>query len=74
MVEMCIERGLRIDNTYFKKKRIHKYTWRRIIRAEIVASALMAYVLVSENSRSKLLDVNVLRGEAAGMSDHYLCE
>ena len=53
---------------------IHNYTWRRTIRVVIVTSAPMDYVLVPGNSRSKLLDVNVLRGEAAGMSDHYLVE
>ena len=39
-----------------------------------MTSALMDYVLMSGKSRSKLLDVNLLRGESAGMSDHYLVE
>ena len=74
MVEMCSECGMAVGNTYFKKRRVHKYTWERQIRGEIVESALMDYVLIQNKSRSRLLDVNVLRGVTGGMSDHYLVE
>ena len=74
MIYMCTECGMTIGNTMFKKRSVHKYTWERRRREEIVDRALMDYVLVSGNGRSKLLDVNVLRGESAGMSDHYLVE
>ena len=74
MVEMCSECGMSVGNTYFKKRRVHKYTWERQIRGEVVESAVMDYVLIQNKSRSRLLDVNVLRGVTGGMSDHYLVE
>ncbi len=40
----------------------------------MVEKALMDYVVVSERVNGRVLDVNVLRGESGGMSDHYLVE
>ena len=34
----------------------------------------MDYVIISKDLRGRLLDVNVLRGAAGGMSDHYFAE
>ena len=36
--------------------------------------SLIDYVLVDERSKRSLEDVNVFRGTARGMSDHYLVE
>ncbi len=40
----------------------------------MVEKELMDYVVVSKIVNGRVLDVNVLRGESAGMSDHYLVE
>ena len=34
----------------------------------------MSYLLISNNTRSSSLDVNLYRGAVRGMSDHYLVE
>ena len=74
MIEMCSECDMAVGNTYFKKRRVHKYTWFRRTRGEVVCEALMDYVVVQKKIRHRLIDVNVLRGAAGGMSDHYLVE
>ena len=74
MLEMCIEKELVIANTVFKKKDIHKYTWVRRAHGRIVDRALMDYVVVSKRVRGRVMDVNVLRGETGGISDHFLVE
>ena len=40
---MCVEKGLCIGNTYFKKKNIHKYTWVSGVNGE---RALLDFVCV----------------------------
>ena len=71
LVEMCTERRMIIGNTWFKKRMIHKYTREGENGQE---RSLIDYVLVDEKSKSLLEDVNVYRGAAGGMSDHYLVE
>ena len=74
LIEVCSERNLIIGNTCFKKRMIHKYTWERVAHGRVVDRALMDFVIVSRRLRGRLLDVNVMRGAAGGMSDHYLVE
>ena len=74
LVGMCLERGLVIGNTWFKKKDINKYTWVRVERGIVTDRAIMDYILVGRDMRHKLLDVHVFRGAAGGMSDHYLVQ
>src|ERR1700755_3177614 len=69
MVGMCAARGLMIGNTWFENKENHKYTWVSDVNGE---RGLLDFVCVSWEWRSRLLDVNVLRGAAMGISDHYL--
>ena len=71
LVDLCIERELVIGNTWFKKRDIHKYTWESGVDGQ---RALMDYVLVDRQMKERLVDVNVLRGAARGMSDHFLVE
>ena len=71
LVEFCLENNMKIGNTFFKKKRIHKWTWKSDINGE---GALLDYVLVKGKDRVRLVDVNVLRGVGGGLSDHYLVE
>ena len=74
LLDMCIDQELAIGNTYFKKKKKNKYTWARVVRGRVVERALMDYVLVSKKIVGRLLDVHVYRGEAGGISDHYLVQ
>ena len=71
LVEMCVERGLIVGNTWFQKKMIHKYTWERDNGDE---RSLIDYVLIESKYKNRLKDVSVFRGAAGGMSDHYLVE
>ena len=74
LVNMCSEQELVIGNTMFKKREINKYTWMRVVEGVMVDRALMDYVLVTRKVVGRLKDVHVFRGEAAGMSDHFLVE
>ena len=63
-----------IGNSFFKKKRINKYTWVRVANGRVIERALMDYVLITKRMVGRLKDVHVFRGVAAGMSDHFLVE
>ena len=66
MVSVCVERGMCVGNTWFKKRDIHKYTWVSGMNGE---RALIDYVCVRVVDRKRLIDVNVLRGVTGGVSD-----
>jgi hypothetical protein len=73
LLDMCLANGMSVGNTWFRKKDKAKYTWVRVIDGEVTERALMDYVVVSERMVGKqLLDVNVMRGVAGGISDHFL--
>ena len=74
LIGLCMERELIVGNTWFRKKRINKYTWERVVRGEVVERALMDYVIISKKVWKRLLDVHVYRGAADGVSDHFLVE
>ena len=71
LVEVCAERRMIVGNTWFQKKLIQKYTREGEAGQE---RSLIDYVLVDERNKRSLEDVNVYRGAAGGMSDHYLVE
>ena len=71
LVEMCAEKRMIIGNTWFQKRLFQKYT--REVEDGLERS-LIDYVLLDERSKGSLEDVNVSRGAAGGMSDHYLVE
>ena len=66
LVEVCSERRLSIGNTWFQKYTRGGENWQE--------RSLTDYVLVDGKSKNLLEDVNVYRGAAGGMSDHYLVE
>ena len=74
MLNMCVENDLAVGNSFFKKRRINKYTWVRVERGRVTERALMDYVLVRKEMIGRLKDVHVFRGVAAGVSDHFLVE
>lgn len=47
LIKMCVEHGLIIWNTWFKKQDIHKYTWVGAKQERM----LMDYALVSKSTR-----------------------
>lgn len=61
LVELCIDRGMAIGNTWFKKKYINKYT---LVSGTEDQGALLFYVLFERCAKDMLLDVNMLRGKA----------
>ena len=69
---MCSELGLLIGNMCFRKRLIYKYTWDRVAHGVLMDSAVKDYVVVPVHLRGRLLDVNVLRAVAGGISDYYL--
>ncbi|MEL7523216.1 MAG: endonuclease/exonuclease/phosphatase family protein, partial [Cyanobacteria bacterium J06553_1] len=71
LVEMCAERDMIVGNTWFQKKLIYKYTWEREHGDE---RSLIDYILIERKFKSRLKDVSVHRGAAAGLSNHYLVE
>ena len=74
LLEMCAEQELVVGNSWLKKKYLHKCTWLRMEEGRVVDSAFMDYLLLPKRILGRLLDVNVLRGEGGGMSDHLLVE
>ena len=71
LLDMCVEQQLAIGNSFFKKKGIIKYTWIRVANGRVIEGALTGYVLITKRMVGRLKDVHVLRGVAAGMSDHF---
>ena len=71
LIEMCSDKRLVIGNTWFKKRKLHKYTWVSGVNGD---KALLDYVCVQKSMRGRLIDVNVLRGAGLGLSDHFLME
>ena len=69
LLSLCMERGLIVGNTWFKKRRVNKYTWVSGVDGSV---SLLDYVLIEKDVKERLLDVNVCRGAHNGMSDHYL--
>ena len=66
---MCTEKRLSVGNTFFEKKGIHKITW---VSGVDDRKSLLDLIVVQEEEKNKLLDVNVLRGAGGGISDHHL--
>ena len=72
MVDLCMQYEMAVCNTFFKKRDVHKYTWVRKVRGEIVESALMDYMCISGKYKARVTDVNVLRAAGDVQSDHHL--
>ena len=72
MLDWCMQYGMTVCNTLFKKRDVHKYTWIRRVRGVIVESALMDYMCINEKYKARVTDVNVLRAAGYVQSDHHL--
>ena len=62
LLEMCVEQELVVDNSWFKKNDVDKYTWLRMAKGSVVDKVLMDYVLLPRRMLGRLLDVKVWRG------------
>ena len=72
MIDWCIQYEMTVCNIPFKKRDMHKHTWVRRVRGEIVESSLMDYMCISEMYRARVTDANVLRAAGGVHSDHPL--
>ena len=72
MIDWCMQYEMTVCNTLFNKRDVHKFTWVRRVRGEIVESALMDYMCVSGRYKARVTDVNVLRAAGGVHSDHHL--
>ena len=70
LIDFCIRNNLKIANTFFKHKSIHKWTR---VSEERNERSIIDYVIVSNHLFYKTQDVKVRRG-AEIYSDHFLLE
>lgn len=66
LFSMCIEKGIVVGNTFFKRRKAHKHTW---VSGVDETDTLLGCMLVERDMKERLGDVNVLMGIADGMSD-----
>jgi endonuclease/exonuclease/phosphatase family metal-dependent hydrolase len=66
LIEFATENELRITNTFFKHKDIHKFTW-----SAINCRSIIDYALVNKKTATLVKDARVYRG-ADIHSDHFL--
>ena len=57
-----------MGNKFFEKKNIHKFVW---VNGVDHRKSLLDFIVVQEEERNKLLEVNVLRGAGGEISDHH---
>ena len=62
VVEFCTERGIRVTNTYFEHKSLHKYT--RVARDQngVEVKSMTDLVLVKKDMLRFVQDVRAVRG------------
>ena len=53
-LETCAEQELVVDNSWFKKNDVYKYTWLRMAEGRVVDMALMDYVFLPRRSYQDL--------------------
>ena len=68
LLQLCCSNGLRIMNTFFQHREVHKYTW---YRPSMDQKSLIDFCIVSSDLLSDVLDVGLKRG-AELSTDHHL--
>ena len=68
ILRFCVENELRIMNTHFEHKKIHKFTWKCPGRG---LQSIIDYFLVRGDMKRIVNDVRDIRGAEIG-SDHHL--
>jgi hypothetical protein len=64
LTSICEQFELKIDNSFFEHRNIHRYTWTK--KTKEIKS-----VITKQRSSAQVMDVRVFRGAEYG-SDHYL--
>jgi len=65
----CYGNGLRIMNTFFQHRDVHKYTW---YRPSMKQKSMIDFCIVSANLFSDVLDVQVGRGAELSTKHHLV--
>ena len=68
LLQVCCSNGLRIMNTFFQHRKVHKYRW---YRPSMNQKSLIDFCIVSSDLFSDVLDVRVKR-DAELSTDHHL--
>lgn len=68
LLELCNQYQLKITNTFFSHKDIHRYTWER---PSMNQRSIIDYIIVKQRSHFRINDCRVKRGANCG-SDHHL--
>ena len=68
LLQLCCSNGLRIMNTFFHLREVHKYIW---YRPSIDQKSLIDFCIISSDLFSDVLDVRVKRGVELS-TDHHL--
>ena len=68
LIDFCLENNMKIANTFFPHKDIHKYTR---VNSEKKEKSILDYIIVSSSLFYSTMDVRVSRG-AEIYSDHHL--
>ena len=68
LLQLCCGNGLRIMNTFFQHREVHKYTW---YRPSMDQKSLIDFCIVSSDLFSDVLDIRVKRGSELS-TDHHL--
>ncbi|KAK4883306.1 hypothetical protein RN001_006625 [Aquatica leii] len=69
LINICEEYEMRISNTFFEHKDIHKYTWYQHTRD---IKSIIDYFVIKQKTRLKVLDVRVKRRYDCGLDHHLL--
>ena len=59
LLQLCCSNGLHIMNTFFQRRKVHKYTW---YRPSMDQKSLIDFCIVLSHLFSDVLDVRVKRG------------
>ena len=63
-----------LSNTYFRKKKIYKFTWQTIDNGRFIERTVMDYVIVEKSALGRRVDMHVPIKAGGGVSDHFLVE
>ena len=68
-MQLCCNNGLRIMNTLFRHREVHKYTWHR---PSMDQKSLIDFCIVSSDLFCDVLDVRVKRGAELSTDQHLV--
>jgi exonuclease III len=67
LIDLCLFNTLKITNTFFRHKNIHKFTWEtRGIKS------IIDYIIINENLKNEIRDTRVFRGSEIDTASKYI--